>query len=237
MSLGKFIAEFYSGLHPVFIACNNGDTTEVVRHLESGTHVDIEDENHPSLIATSIEGGYEDIVKVLIDHGLDPNRALNRFGETPLIRAVTEKNKPIVELLLKSGADVNMADESGYTPLMSASAVGDISMIELLIHAKADPGKQSDSGRDAFTEAVLSDQIPVISWWVSHGAGIEQRDYTKSTPLMIAAKAGKFAAAKWLLEHGTNIHAKDEQGKTALNWAKANNHTQVAELLQDRLNA
>lgn len=237
MPLGKFIPEFYPNLHPVFIACRNGDTKEVISHLESGIHVDIKDAKHASLIATSIEGGYEDIVKVLIDHGLDPNKTLNRFGETPLMRAVTEKNKPIVELLLKSGADVNMADGGGYTPLLSASAVGDISMIELLVHEGADPGKQSDSGRDALTEAILSEQIPAISWWVSHGKDIEHRDSMGNTPLMIAAKFGKSASAMWLLEHGANIHAKDEQGKTALALAKADGHTQVAELLQDRLNA
>jgi ankyrin repeat protein len=235
MPLGKFIPEFYPNLHPVFIACRNGDTKEVVRHLEAGIHVDIKDENHASLIATSIEGGYEDIVKVLIDNGLDPNKALNSFGETPLMRAVTEKNKPIVELLIKSGADVNMADESGYTPLMSASAVGDISLIEFLAHEGADPGKQSDNGRDAFTEAILSEQISAISWWVSHGKDIGQRDSMGTSPLMIAAKAGKYAASMWLLDQGVDIHAQDERGKTALDWARANGHQKLAELLQARM--
>lgn len=141
MALGKFIPAFYPKLHPVFIACRNGDSKEVIRHLESGIHVDIEDENHPSLISTAIEGGYENVVKVLIDYGLDPNKRLNRFGETPLMRAVTEKNKPIVKLLLQSGADLNLADDASYTPLMAASAIGDISMIELLVKEGADPGK------------------------------------------------------------------------------------------------
>ncbi|MES2920822.1 MAG: ankyrin repeat domain-containing protein [Verrucomicrobiota bacterium] len=235
MPLGIFIAEFYPNLHPVFIACRNGDTKEVVRHLETGVHVDIQDQNHASLIATSIEGGYEDIVKILIDHGLNPNKALNRFGETPLMRAVTEKNQPIVDLLLKSGADVNMTDGRGYTPLLSASAGGDVSMIELLIREGADPGKQSDSGRDALTVAIVSEQIPAITWWISHGNDIEHRDSMGNTPLMIAAKFGKSASTMWLLEHGADIHAKDERGKTALDLAKADGHVKIVELLQLRM--
>lgn len=235
MALGKFISAFYPNLHPVFMACRNGDSKEVARHLESGIHVDIDDENHPSLIAIAIDGGYEDVVKVLIDHGLDPNKALNRFGETPLMRAVTEKNKLIVELLLKSGADVNRADGGGYTPLMSASAVGDISMIEFLVHEGADTEKQSDSGRDAFTEAVLSEKISAISWWVSHGKNIGHRDSMGSSPLMTAAKFGKLSAVLWLLEHGADIHAKDKRGKTALDLASADGHREIVELIQLRM--
>ena len=115
--------------------------------MKSGVPVDIKDENHPNLISTSIEGGHADIVKVLIEYGLDPNIEINRFGETPLMRAICENQKPIIQVLLSHGADADLADESGFTPLMSASAGGDVSTIELLVKHGADIGKKSDSER------------------------------------------------------------------------------------------
>jgi len=45
------------------------------------------------------------------------------FGKTPLHNAILGKHVSIVELLLKSGADVKCLDERGDTPLHAAVRV------------------------------------------------------------------------------------------------------------------
>src|SRR5687767_530179 len=48
-------------------------------------------------------------------------KATNRYGVTPLSLACTNGNTAIVELLLESGADANVALPGGETALMTAS--------------------------------------------------------------------------------------------------------------------
>ncbi len=235
MPLGKFLPELYPNLHPIFIECRNGNANSVRSFLETGISVDFKDENHASLIATSIEGGYLEIVKILINHGLDVNAPINRFGETPLLRSLSEKQIEIVCFLLDSGADPNLADQIGFSPLMSASAGGDTEMIELLISRGADQNQISDRGRSPLLAAVASDQVIAINWWLANGANPEQRDANGSTALIIAAKGGKLAATQTLLDHGADILAKDKRGKTPEDWAKANGHQKIVELLQSRM--
>ncbi len=83
--------------------------------------------------------------------------------------------------------------------------------------------------------AVASDQVIAINWWLANGANPEQRDANGSTALIIAAKGGKLAATQTLLDHGADILAKDKRGKTPEDWAKANGHQKIVELLQSRM--
>lgn len=235
MAIGKFIPELYPNLHPVFIECRNGNAGAVRLFLESGLSVNFKDEHHASLIATSIEGGYLEIVKILISHGLDVNAPINRFGETPLLRALCEKHNEIVALLLSSGADPNLADQIGFSPLMSASANGDVDMIEFLMRHGADPNQVSERGRTPMIAAVLSDQVATIRWWLAHGANLEHRDALGSTALIIAAKGGKLDALQTLVNQGADILAEDKRGKTALDWAIANGHQKIVENLRARM--
>lgn len=49
---------------------------------------------------------------------------MNQYGHSPLHRAVVKENEKIVDLLLKGGADVNLADEKNRTALHIASKKG-----------------------------------------------------------------------------------------------------------------
>jgi len=75
-----------------------------------------------------------EVVKLLLDHGADPNRPtvpnmstgcfwrdVRTCGETPLHRAAAFGNVRTVELLLAAGADKRLRDANGDTPLSWAS--------------------------------------------------------------------------------------------------------------------
>jgi ankyrin repeat protein len=64
---------------------------------------------------------------------------------------------------------------------------------------------------------------------------IEKKDNEKKTALIHAAQKGEFKSVQSLLEQGADIHNKDWSGKTALDWANANGHQKVIELLTTRV--
>ena len=82
------------------------------------------------------EKGFVDNVRTLIDAGVDVNH-LNRLHWTALMEAIVlsdggPRHVEIVELLVKAGADVNIADKDGITPLTHARQRGYTAIVKIL---------------------------------------------------------------------------------------------------------
>jgi hypothetical protein len=87
------------------------------------------------------ERGHVETVKTLIDAGIDVDH-VNRLGWTALLEAIIlgtggERHTDIVRLLVKAGADVNLADGEGVSPLAHARKRGYDEIVELLTDAGA----------------------------------------------------------------------------------------------------
>ena len=89
--------------------------------------------------------GYEELIESLLYHGAELN-SKNKYGNTPLHRAVLKRSFAIVECLVKNGADVNTKNENNSTPLHSALNSNECSFIilECLLKNKADPNAKNN---------------------------------------------------------------------------------------------
>jgi ankyrin repeat protein len=76
-------------------------------------------------------------------------RANNDYSATALFNAILKSRIPMVESLLKSGADVNVRNEDGMTPLMAAASTGSLVVIRLLLGKGANPGAVNNLGETA----------------------------------------------------------------------------------------
>ncbi|RYG31337.1 ankyrin repeat domain-containing protein [bacterium] len=70
-------------------------------------------------------------------------------------------HRGVAELLLKKGAKVDAAPETGITPLMMAAKAKDLSMVKLLLANKADPNKKNTFGASAI-DLAQEDKDPSI---------------------------------------------------------------------------
>jgi ankyrin repeat protein len=68
--------------------------------------------------------------------GVDVNETMG--DQCPLMNAVTDRNPPMVHLLLQHHADVNVSDMDGRTPIFEAVSWNNPSVIRLLIQHGAD---------------------------------------------------------------------------------------------------
>lgn len=87
------------------------------------------------------ERGHVETVRTLIDAGVAVDH-VNRLGWTALLEAVIlgdggERHQQIVGLLLKAGANVNLADKDGVTPLRHARTKGQKQIEAMLVGAHA----------------------------------------------------------------------------------------------------
>jgi uncharacterized protein len=94
--------------------------------------------------------GGADTVRVLLDHGADPDDdADNQFGVRPVNAAAAAHDHETMRLLLEAGADPDAQQKGGFTPLHEAAHSDDVGMARLLLEHEADPGIEADDGRDS----------------------------------------------------------------------------------------
>jgi ankyrin repeat protein len=102
-------------------------------------------------------------VVVLLCHaaGVDVNYVSPDSFLTALEYAVAAGDASIVEVLLSSGASVDVPS-SRNTPLVTAASLGHVEVAQLLLSAGADVTKKSSSGTTALMEAVMHGHEGVV---------------------------------------------------------------------------
>jgi ankyrin repeat protein len=143
-----------------------------------------------------------------------------------------------IRLLLAHGADVRRFDPERGPPLtqlgigLSGSETGRRDIVEcarLLIAAGADVNYRLKFTGDNLLH-LYADNAPILKLLLQAGAkGINEKDDDDQTPLMGVKDA---QGARLLLEAGADPYARDKQGDSALDWALANHHAEVATVLR-----
>ena len=171
------------------------------------------------------------IAKLLIDAGANVDAG---NGETPLVSAILQKDVRLVELLISSGADVNLHNNEGESAYSYAAAVGDYRLKQMLLAAGADPAVgvakyQKEWGKHAFFQAAADGRVDVVEAMLSNGtATVNMTNDHKVTALM---RAHDEVTVDVLLLAGADINLKDNRGYTALFWAAEKGNTKVVETL------
>ena len=103
-------------------------------------------------------------VKSLLKKGADINQVgLYRDGSA-LHLAARSGQQEIAQLLIDSGATVDIRDLSDYTPLHNAVWNGNLDMVKLLLNAGADITARNYSGFTPLACAYRNNQIGVIEF-------------------------------------------------------------------------
>ena len=104
-----------------------------------------------SLIAKTKQSKDEDVAKMLVQAGVDPN-ARQENGMTALMSAAFNGQRDVARTLLEQGAQVN-ADAKGFNALSLAVERGDIAMAELLLKHGAEAKTRPPGGLSALEKA------------------------------------------------------------------------------------
>ena len=105
-----------------------------------------------------VKTGKTEHLQMLIEHGMNVNETCGDWNHSLLIEAVFRGCDEAVELLLKSGADINAQDSDGYTALMFAYTSPE--KVKLLLAANPDLSLRNKDGEDA---------AEVFRSWVIYG--------------------------------------------------------------------
>ncbi|CAB0030351.1 unnamed protein product [Trichogramma brassicae] len=135
--------------------------------------------------------GLDDVVEKFLELGQDPNKCVwTKTGDSSLHLALMYRHKGVTELLLRSGADLNLANSHGLTPLhfvcMRDNAHG---LAELFFK--------------------ISDEL-------KKPLRINVRDKEGNTPLHLALRFNQKNAIELLGRRGADLNLANKEGSTLL---------------------
>jgi len=187
---------------------------------------------HTTPLSAAAEQNNTAVIKELLNKGakIDETNS-GKWTATPLYWAVHYCKYDAAELLLKKGANVNLADSFGMSPLQVAVCCKDldISLIEHLIEKGADINYGTPSnalakpfeGWTSLHYAISCGADEAARYLIDKGADVNAIADDGTTPLILAAKNDSVFIAKFLLEKGADVNWRDMKKKSALSYAKA----------------
>ncbi|KAG4414362.1 hypothetical protein IFR04_012499 [Cadophora malorum] len=232
-----------------FLECvRRGDKKIVERFLSENGSIQVAAQDSAGSTALHICSmkGHTSLIAMLLKLGIDIN-VLDRYQNTALPLAVTEKKYDVVRILLENGADVNAANEKGDTTLHYAAWIGDGAMAGLLIDYKVDHEARcwhsySDLPKPWYDARNLIDSTPlhlaadkghlaVVRLLLDCGASVDTLTASNYTPLHLAADKGHLAVVRLLLDCGASVDTLTASNHTPLHLAANKGHLAVVRLL------
>lgn len=198
------------------------------------------------LLLTAIERQQPQTLRVLLDWGLSPSRALmfEVQGEltniTPLQLAVSGQSpKALVDLLLARVADPNLASD-GQLPLHTALSLGRLDLAQRLLDGGADPRINSGPGNfsplhELATGGIHADPAhldAMVSRLVKSGVAVNARDKRGATALHFAATNQRLDLVRALLAQHADPSLTTERKETALQIAQRRGHREIVRELE-----
>ena len=180
---------------------------------------------------------YEEVVRHLLNHGLDIEAKGHSASRTALHWAITKGDEEMVTLLLDAplpiNADVRALAKGRKTALHIAAGKAATRIVELLLQHNADSVTATSQG--AWTplhNAAERGQLRNIQILVDWGADPQAVTDKGRTPLHWAADNGHVDCVRHLIPLSVfKRHAKDSTGKSPWMLAAKKHHYKIAQLL------
>ena len=157
--------------------------------------------------------------------------------ESPVADAAMRADLDKVRLLLKGGADVNVAQGDGMTALHWSAENRSVEMAAMLIYAGANVEAVTRiGGYTPLHLASRSGSAAIVQELLEAGANPTVASSAGgATPLHFAASASSRGSVISLLDHGAEIDARESAwGQTPLMFAASLGRTEIVELLLSR---
>ena len=202
-----------------------------VRYVSGGGAVAFVAPEHPFVRAAQ-EDNLEALAALIA--GSEVNMRDRRSHTTALEHAVRNANREMVQLLLSSGASVNLKNESGETALLMFDEDATSDLIWDLINAGAKVNLKDNGGNTALMQAATANNLEAVKALLDASAEVNTRNKAGRTALMLAASEGYVNIVRTLVLAGANINATDEAGMNVLAHAAHNDHLPVVRFLKSK---
>lgn len=195
---------------------NRVDAAKIL--LKNGAKVDLTNEeyNSHSALQTAAVQGAEDMVKMLLEAGANPNIFGGAYG-SPLCATVQAGKLTIACQLLEAGAEINYSKGRKGTALDYAIVCDKLDFIKLFLKHGADVNIPSNGKHGTpLVAAIHDDSFDNVQLLLEHGADANLSSPPREKPAQAALSKGRENVFKILLQNGAQLAFKDEWGRGPL---------------------
>ena len=197
----------HTGATPLYVAAQNGRVGVVKLLLAAhGIKVNLAQMTGAVPLCIAAQEGQEEVVKLLLDAPNVRIDACKTGGATPLMVAAGYGFFWIVEQLIKRGADVNPALDSGTTALSVAARSGHVEVVRVLLQAPAiEINHTTKAVITALSNACAKGHLDVVTLLLEKGADPNITHESGMGPLHMACLRGHTAIVEILLDAGADM--------------------------------
>ena len=208
-------------LHPpIFCAVRAGNIESVKAMIRHGFDIHVKSPDGTNALFVASSSGKPEMVKFLIEIGVDCNDVSSRDVPNSLIVASTNGYGDIVRLLVQGGADMNAQSYQGCTPLCSAAKRDQSDVVQILLDLKADINGVDSEGKTPLATACLEGRVRMTKQLLQNQADPLISDIRGRSPLWMASCMGYAEIVDLLLPiFPTLANIADDKGLTALHAA------------------
>lgn len=184
---------------PLSVAAVNGSAAVIDRLLKAGADANSAMPGSETALMTASRGGTPETVRTLVAHGANVNAKEKVRGQTALMWAAIENNVPVIQELLKAGADIKVRAHEP-SPLEHNSGV---------VGFGVDPELDKES-RDSLTAllfAVRQGNMEATKVLLDAGADVNDVAADGSGAVVIALINANYELADFLLDRGADMNA------------------------------
>ena len=224
-------------LPPLAVAAYLGHVDLISTLVGAGAKVDHIDSRGFTALMLAAGPGHTATAQALLQAGATVDQQADSRDLTALMHAAMNGHTDMVQALLAWGArfDQAIADDRsecyGWTALAFASEGGHTDAVQALLKAGAAVDQAKGYCPAALLQAAEKGNTGAVLALLQAGAKVNLA-YFGWTALMCAAQNGHAAAVHALLQAGADFTLADKRGYTALDFATANKHEEVIELLR-----
>lgn len=191
-------------------ACQTGDVEGARKALAAGAHRIAHDINQIHPIHLAVNFGHPEVVRVLLQAGVDVALRSNKEETTALHEAASQNRLSCAAVLIEHGSDVNARDALGQTPLFLAAKNNHAEMIGFLHKAGAKLEIIDHKGSLGIHAAMVMGSAATVQAWTEAGGDLEVKCHHGRTPLNWALGVNRPLMALHLIAFGANPNDMDQ---------------------------
>lgn len=156
-----------------------------------------------SALTRAVQKDDLEMVRLLVDGGVDLNTATGEREETALMRAVDWRKPEIVKYLLQRGGDVKARDSRGNTALLHAAWCGSAEMVRNLIDSGAQIGETNNLNWNSLMQACSEGHLDTARLLLEKGSPLDVIDHEMGlTALALAEQSRNLQLVELLKSRG-----------------------------------
>ncbi len=208
----------------------NGEENFKIKSLISDKNVNVLDSMGYSFLSLAIRAKNENLVKILLDKGANPNLQNDDFlKSTPLMQCSNYNLVEVAKYLIEKGADVNIQDKQNDPVIHWTAYYGEYELTKLLLDNKAKTNLKSIHSDGVMHVALKEWQDSIVDLLMSYNVKLNNVS-KEQYEIVQAVKANSLKNLKRTLKSNL-VNSKDASGTPILITAASNGNLDIVKYL------